>query len=233
MTTDKQQADIDLFNAMRNVEYGNRFEEQEREIRRHPDTGRIVFPADQREDALIVKFTTEQAFSKVKTFQANGEPQFVPINMITITTPGSNEVLHAQVTDYYQWRFPVEWKNYQAGLTGEVQGTPIEDWSEVTPSQVRELNHQNIYTVEQVASLSDSVSGSIRAIYHLKAKAKHYLESKKESVAKAVVDAQLAAQAETHKAELERVKAEMRAEMLAMFAESKGRKPGEGNPAKA
>lgn len=219
MTTmnEKAQDQIDLFNAMRQVEYGDRFAEQEKEVRRHPDTGRIISEGA-RDDALTVKFTTEQFFSKVKTFQNGGEPSFVAQDMITITNPGTNDVLHAPVTDYYQWRFPVEWDNFKRGQAGELIGTPIEEWSEITPSQVKELQHANVYTVEQIAAMSDG-SGGVRGLFALKTKAKHFLASKKDVDAKADADKRFAEQEERHAEQM----AAMRAEFAAMLAEATGK----------
>lgn len=221
---DKIQAEIDLNTAIAQQQFGNRFDEDEKMVRRHPDTGRIVFPRDMAEDQLQVTFSTQQVLNKRLSYEA-GKDVYVPMEFVTIRTPGARDFTHAPVTDYHQWRFPVDYANFKRGQDGSMAGTPIEEWSAVSPTQVQELKHQNIYTVEQIAQLSDSVNGVIRGFYHLKGQAKQFLEGKKDVAVKAEIDKALEEREAKHKAEM----AALKAEMAAMLAEAMGK--GKGSPA--
>lgn len=208
------QSDMDLFNAISQTSEGSRFAEQEAELTRDPRTGRIITDG-LRDDALIVSFTTDKVFSKVETYKNGGDPTYVDMDFITITVPGDRDnTVHTPVTDYYQWRFPKEYAAFKQGKDGIINGTPLADWTEVSPSQVKELSFHGITTVEQIANLSDSVSGALRAFHKMKAKAKVFLEHRNKVAATTEVQTLLAEQAQQHATEM----AEMKAKLDALMA---------------
>lgn len=207
-------SDAAMFAAISQTSEGSRFAEQETEITRDPRTGRIITDG-LRDDALIVSFTTESVFSKLETYKNGGEPTYVPMDFITITIPGDRDnSVHTPVTDYYQWRFPKEYAAFKQGKDGVINGTSLTDWSEITPSQVKELSFHGITTVEQIANLSDSVSGALRAFHKMKAKAKVFLEHRNKIAATTEVQTLLADRDEKHAAEM----AEMKAKLDALMA---------------
>jgi hypothetical protein len=53
-------------------------------------------------------------------------------------------------------RFPKEWAAFQKKAKPKVTGWAIEDWGVITRSQAQTLNAMNVYTVEQLAALSDA-----------------------------------------------------------------------------
>jgi len=223
--------DLDLNVAIANLGLSNRFEHDEHKGVRDPRTGRFMQHEDYGPDTkLNVTFTSEPVFSKKETYLAGGVPKYVDMDFITINIPGNRDlVVHTPVTDFYQWRFPLEYEAFKRGKEAAVVGTPLEMWPALQPSQVAELKHQGVRTVEQLATLSDSSSGVLRGFYALKNKAQQFLDDAKDKNATAVVRAQLDEQEQRHKAELKAMEdrfAAMLAEAMAS-KDSKKAKPSE------
>lgn len=77
-------------------------------------------------------------------------------DFVEIRFPGDNKtVLIRQVKEDDKMRFPNQWKAYQNGEECKANGYPLEQWPEVDEGLVREFNYKNIYTVDQLAAMSD------------------------------------------------------------------------------
>jgi hypothetical protein len=130
------------------------------------------------------------------------------------------------VTDFYEWRFPHEYEAFKRGKEAAVVGTPLDLWPALQPSQIAELKHQGIRTIEQLATLSDSASGVMRGFYALKHKAQQFLDDAKDKSAAAVVRAQMEEQEARHKADMKAMEdriAAMVAEAMATKEAKKGK----------
>lgn len=221
--------EIDLNVAIANMGYGNRFESDETRGIRDPRTGRFTSHSDYGEDTkLNVHFTTQPVLSKKETYLAGGVPKYVDMDFITITVPGNRDLeIHTPVTDFYEWRFPLEYEAFKRGQAAAVIGTPLDMWPALQPSQVAELKHQGIRTVEQLASLSDSVSGSLRGFYAMKHKAQQFLDDSKDKNAAAVVRAQMDEQDARHKADIKAMEDRFEAMLAAAMA---GKEPKKAKP---
>lgn len=223
--------EINLDVAIANQGGTHRFVDDEGRGSRDPRTGRFSHHADFGEDMkLNVKFSTEPVFSKKETYLAGGVPKYVDMDFVTIVVPGKGDlVIHTPVTDFYIWRFPLEHDAFKRGQEASVIGTPLEMWPGVQPSQVAELKHQGIRTVEQLATLSDASSGVLRGFYAMKNKAQQFLDDSKDKNAAAFVRAQMDEQESRHKAELQAVEARFAAMLAEAMApkEAKKLKPSE------
>lgn len=193
---------------------------------RHPLTGRIIGGSqDGVDDQLNVQFTTEAVFNKLLTFRAGGVPKYVDMDFITISTPGDNKiVIHSPVTDYYQWRFPVEFANFKKGQSEILTGTPLALWPLMTPSQIRELDNAGIRTVEQVSNLSDSNAGKFAGFYGLKQKAKQFLDQATDTAAQGKLQAEFDAREKRNKEEMDSMRAQMDA-MMKLLQDQKAKEP--------
>ena len=224
--------DINLDVAIANQGGTHRFADDESRGIRDPRTGRFMQHQDIGEDTkLNVKFSAEPVFSKRETYYAGGVPKYVDMDFITITIPGNRDlIVHTPVSDFYIWRFPHEYEAYKRGQEASVVGTPLQMWPGLQPSQVAELKHQGIRTVEQLATLSDTSSGVLRGFYAMKHKAQQFLDDTKDKNAAAVVRAQMDEQAERHKAEMRALEDRMAAMLAEALAakDSKKAKPSEG-----
>ena len=186
------QSQIDRIHAIASYAGGNRFDADEQRAERDPKTRRLMNSPDYgAKDDASVTFTTEEVFSQAASYDA-GVPTYVPMDFVTIMTPGNKlNVVHTPVTDFYMWRFPLEWEAFKSGKEAIVQGTPLSEWPALTKGQIRDLNYNGVHTVEQVANLSDSVSGILRAFYSMKAKAASWLANREDKSAEIELQSKL------------------------------------------
>ncbi|MEF8758316.1 MAG: hypothetical protein V5B36_00890 [Candidatus Accumulibacter sp. UW25] len=183
---------------------------KEEDVIRDRYTGRIVKGPDGPDTGLNVVFSTEACLSKLKTWENGGVPQYVDMDFITITPPGLEMTftVHRPVTDYDQWRFPVEYKAWKDGQGAILVGTPLAIWPIMTPSQIKELEVVGIRTVEQVAQLSDSVQG-IRSAAKLRQAAKDFLEQAHNTAAQGLLQQQLEESKAEHAAQIAALQAQV------------------------
>ncbi len=200
LTIDQQQAIYNLGEAGEHADKNGEI--------RHPTTGRVMSGGDGSDEALNVQFSIEAVFNKTASFFA-GVNQYTDMEFITITIPGDQfTTVHTPVTEHHKARFPVDYEKFKRGQGAILTGTPLALWPLMTPSQIKDLEHKGIRTVEQVADLSDSNAGSMTGFYKLKQQAKQFLASAKDT-----------AQAGAMQAELEAVKAQAKTDMDAMKAQ--------------
>jgi hypothetical protein len=194
---------------------------------RHPATGRIIGGNgfDGPDDQLNVEFSTEAVFNKLLTYRAGGVPKYVDMDFITISTPGDNKVtVHTPVTEYHQWRFPVEYANFKKGQGELLAGTPLALWPLLTQSQIREMTNLGVRTVEQIANMSDSNAGAFSGFYGLKTKAKQFLELAGDKAAQGKLQAELDVRDTVHKNEIASMKAQLDQLMQIMMAKEDAEK---------
>jgi hypothetical protein len=103
----------------------------------------------------------------VATFYMGKVPNFemtdyVEVPHIRLQAPGSSTVYDQPVrTESFPGRpsdperFPAAWSAFQAGQNFDGTGTPLADWDEVSPGDVRRLEITGVRTVEQLAQVSD------------------------------------------------------------------------------
>lgn len=96
--------------------------------------------------------------------QAAGKKVLIgtPIPYVRIMVPGDKtSTLETPVREEHKIRFPKQWMAFQIreGMVGgeaEVPGWPLEEWTELSPEQVRELKFMRYSVVEQIAGASDA-----------------------------------------------------------------------------
>lgn len=112
--------------------------------------------AEERKENCYVEFYKDSVHSQFKSDEA-GHPVFVDCDMIRITTPGDTKTeIDTRVEEHHKRRFAAQWKKYQAGENQEVNGWKLKEWPQATSSQVKLLNYHNVFTVEQLSSISDN-----------------------------------------------------------------------------
>lgn len=90
--------------------------------------------------------------------EKQGRPIFEDCEFVRILIPGDTKTeMVYRVTDVYKERYP---KQYEAFKRSEDQryavGTPLKHWPPMTPALVRNMEASNVYTVEQLADVSDT-----------------------------------------------------------------------------
>jgi len=125
-------------------------------------------------------------------FQSKGAGRqiFVDKPHVYITVAGQDkEKFFGPVNEQIKARFPDEWEAFQRGTEMARTGTPIEQWPQMTPSQVQTLKVLNIHTVEDMATLSDAGLSKIGpGGVKMRADAQKYLNSAQTSADAAQVD---------------------------------------------
>jgi hypothetical protein len=84
-----------------------------------------------------------------------GRPIYRQEERVQILLPGSPNQPVFRVDDSHRQRWPEQYAAFKRGEEMAIEGTPLEEWPILKKAQVFELKAQNIFTVEQCASLSD------------------------------------------------------------------------------
>lgn len=164
---------------------------------------------------LWVKFFKRPVKLGAKS-EREGRPCYEDRDFISIVVPGSQDETVREVRDADKERFPVQWARYVANAEQVIDGTPLEDWPALSASQREELKYFKVFTVEQMAGLTDGQLQKLGAGYMpLRDRAKAYLETARNSAA-----------AESYAAENARLRQEieaLREEVRKLAADRKGR----------
>lgn len=158
--------------------------------------GALASDADSKEfqgainpDQLLhVRFYSRACPNAFKTLK-EARPIFDDVMFIAIHTPGNTlNIIDRPMKDDDKRRFPLQWAHYANTHSNDPtkQGTPLEQWPLLQPSQVAMLRAVQFFTVEQVAFASDEQIGKIGMIagmqpMSLRDRAKGYLAVAKDT----------------------------------------------------
>lgn len=137
-----------------------------------PD-GVAVFGSDQQ---LLVKFFKHPQISKFKSTEA-GRPVFEDVIMIEVLQPGEKDAVRVLADDFHKHRFARQWENFEKGNAQAIVGTPLELLFPNEPSTIMTLKGFNVFTVDQLAAISDTAMSNIPMGRTLSDRAKRYLET--------------------------------------------------------
>ncbi len=144
---------------------------------------------------LPVKFWVDAKLDPVKS-EAAGRDIFREVEMITILIPGDKLLNYTgRVLPVHKQRFATQyaaWRNAQAGKEAAMEGTPLAGWPGLTEGQRKELAYFNIFTVEQLAELSDGYASNMMGIQQFKQAAKRFVEAAKSAAPMLKVQNELA-----------------------------------------
>jgi hypothetical protein len=174
-----------------------------------------------REPGVQVKFFKHAMLHGVQSLAA-GRQVFVDVDHVEIVVAGQDKQRFVgPANEQVQARFPEEWAQYLAGQQTERTGTPIEQWPQLTPSQVLMLKQINIYTVEDVASLSDeNVRNTGPGGFKLRDDAKRFL-----TLAQTAANVTVMEDMQKQMRELAEANQALRSEMEAMKAKKPRKEP--------
>lgn len=161
----------------------------------------------QAESNVFVEFYTDAVEMKAKS-ETEGHPIFEDRPFVRIIIPGDTaNQIETRATDSHKSKYPEAWKRYQSNeSTGHV-GTPIEQWPQITRSQVKEAKYYEIHTVEQMSGITDAhITRLGMGFSDLRAKARAYLALAEDSA----VATKQAAENERLQRELDDLKAQIK-----------------------
>lgn len=111
------------------------------------------------EDQMVVRFFKSAQYMEFKTHKdpignPNKAPIFETVQMVEISIPGDkNSVLVERVQDRHMRRFKNTYQNFLDGKG--TPGLPLQQWDACDPAAVALFATFKIFTVEQLASVSD------------------------------------------------------------------------------
>lgn len=152
------------------------------------------------ENGALVEFYQGSVQNKSKSASA-GRPIFEDRVFVRIQTPGDTRtVIDRIATDQDRQRFARALSIFERGIQITAEGTPLEEWPQITRSQVNELKHVGVLSVEVLAEVSDANIQRLGPGYtQLRLRARQYLEASAD-------DAQATAAAREREALEERVR---------------------------
>lgn len=127
------------------------------------------------DENLFVKFFMHPRLDQSQS-KKMGRPIYSEAVYVQIMQPGNKDsIIIRPATSLDKNRFAKLFAKFQQGEAQIVDGTPLAEWPKLTRSQVEELRYFNIYTVEQLAEMSDSNAQNIMGANLLRDSAKAFL----------------------------------------------------------
>jgi len=104
---------------------------------------------------LIAEFFID-AVHMTALSEKEGRPIFEDREFIRIIPIGDNKTeVVKEATDEIRQRFAEEYGVFKRGAGQTFSGTPLNQWPVMTPAQIKQFNHFNVYTVDQLSDLDD------------------------------------------------------------------------------
>lgn len=179
--------------------------------------------ADFKDDTrgkMHVFFHTVQKKNNFLTAQEK-RPVFTPKIHIKKLVPGDSSLeIDRPMRETDMEEFPVEWARFEQKKSVQASGTPIDAWPALNDTQKAEFRAMNIFTVDQMANLNESVGNKIMGFHDLKKKAQAFVGANRIDEAAEAAKAELEAKLHAQDSEI----AELRAMVKAMADKKPARK---------
>jgi hypothetical protein len=142
-------------------------------------------------DGLYIKTYNQEVQNMVKT-KEEGRPIFEMIPHMSIRAPGAKDTFVTIVTEIEKRKYHKHWKAFiEREEEVLVEGTLLDEWPAITRAEAEELKFFKIFTVEQLAGMSDTNAQNFRGMNNMRTKAKAYLSaSSVEAKAEEITDLQ-------------------------------------------
>jgi hypothetical protein len=143
------------------------------------DAPEFRVPERGERDGARPRFYIEAVQNNFRT-AAEGRPVFDNVEMVHILVPGDRLTEHtAIVKDEHRRRWPDAYAAFKAGLLEPTSGIPLSEWAGISRGEIEELRFHKVYTVEELAGLSDAQIAKVKPMggVALRDKATRYLQS--------------------------------------------------------
>lgn len=128
---------------------------------------------------VYVKFYFRPVEDEEKS-RTEGRKCFKEVEYIEIRTPGSQtNVIQRPVKDMDRERFRRAYNMFKEGHEEQLIGTPLAECAWLNRSQVEELVHMRIRTLEHLSEVTDSVCQKMAGLLGLRERARKVLEAAK------------------------------------------------------
>lgn len=166
----------------------------------------VANPGADADKHLIVQFFHKVVPNEARS-RAEGRAMFDEIEYIKIIQPGSRfPLFEGPVRERDKPRFARQYQAFLQKRATAPEGTPLEEWPMISRSLAEEYKSLSVFTVEQLAALTDSGLSRIMGSRDLQKKAKAWLAQAKDG---ALVQ-RLSVENDEQKAELERLRAQVK-----------------------
>lgn len=110
-----------------------------------------------RKPANHVRFYND-AKQDMEASEKEGRPIYKDVEMVEIFAQGGSHTVLKKVTDEHREMYSHQYQAWKKGQEVAVEGTPLEMWPNplMTPSMIQNLKFFQVYSVEQLADLTDS-----------------------------------------------------------------------------
>lgn len=109
---------------------------------------------------------------------SNGRPMFKDVEYVEIRAAGNqNNIIQRPVTKMDIDRFQEHYRRFKDGMSEQVIGTRLTEVPWITRSQVEELAHIRIYTLEALSAVPEDVCQRMAGLRDLKMRAATMLEA--------------------------------------------------------
>ena len=130
---------------------------------------------------LYVEFYNNAIQDKEKSLE-EGRPIFVEVPYIKIMVPGDKDsIVRRPIRTGMNPkddnnRFNVEYNAFLNNVEQPLEGTPVDEWNQISKSQALELQALNIKTVEMLADLNDVQVSKFMGLADLKKRAAMWID---------------------------------------------------------
>lgn len=132
-------------------------------------------------DKCIPKFFYKEKYMDAKS-KEEGRPIYDQDTMVEILIPGKMAPVTRKMIDADKERWPIQWFKFQKMGETKIEGTPIEQFPQLTVAQVGVLKSINVLSIESLASLGDEHMIKLGPDGRmLKAKAERFIAAAKDS----------------------------------------------------
>ena len=137
---------------------------------------------------LYVQFYVHPLQNAEKTLE-EGRPIFDETDYVRIMVPGDKTSIVerpariGQGPNFDNFKYGQEYQMFKQGTQDALVGTPLSEWPSISRSQVRELEHFNVRTVEQLAGMPDTAVQNFSGVSGLRTRALRYMDEAKNGAA--------------------------------------------------
>lgn len=129
------------------------------------DRMRVIRPdgsihSEETDKRLHVEFEARPVLMEFLS-QEKGRPIYETRDFIKIIQPGERDILVREVREEDKWRWPRHWEAYSNQKTQVPDGTPLAVLYAGAPHEVEMLRALKIFTVEQLAGLTEQGIGRL------------------------------------------------------------------------
>lgn len=148
--------------------------------------------------------------------------------MVSIRAPGDKlSEFSGKVTEEIRKEYPREYDFFKRGVDPNIEGTPIQTWTELSLNSRKELMFLGFQTVEQLANATDGQCGGLTNGNVLRRKAQIHIEKTKVVVDVVAENRELKAGMEQLMARLEKLESK---DVLPESTAGDGEAPARGKP---